>query len=108
MLREQTGEHWKFIDGKYVGVMYRTPEQREADRKATDERARQEKWNETLSRVKVLNLDDLIRALGFGSYHKSAMKEMPAIGGSVEACNWIGETFGLTTYDDCEVITEPR
>ena len=102
MLREQTGDHWNLVDGKYVGVSYKTEEQQEAERKVAEAKKKEEKWKELLAKVKGQSLDELVKLLGMASHHASAARGMPPMKTGTEAYKWIGETFGLTSENDCE------
>jgi len=96
MLREQTGDHWNLVDGKYTGVSYKTEGERMAQEK-------DEKWKKTLAMVKVSSVEDLIRSISshYETHHASAVRNMPPMNGTMFAAEWFGETFGLTSEDDC-------
>jgi hypothetical protein len=113
MLREQTGDLWNLVDGKYIGVSYKTEEQQEEERKAKEEKKKEEKWKETLAKVKVKSLKELVGAIEgrwneyrrkydtAATYHASAIRQMPPMKTGPIAHKWFGETFGLASEDDC-------
>lgn len=100
MLREQTGDHWNFVDGKYTGKQYKTKEQQNEERIAKE---KEEKWKKTLAMVKVRSVEDLIRSISshHATHHASAVRQMPPKDGLMFAAKWFGETFGLESEDDC-------